>query len=190
MSELVFDAGISFASSSFDFTTRAVYQPTLFDRFNVGIGGVFHIKHGFKDFLETDALCGLYARGILGKYFRFSCNCLYLYRSAFIFTGEKTVCLNNKKRPQAAVELYFLPCTRLLISAGFSTYSFFDYYLAGNPHFKIAAAYDFSNGVSCGMEIGVRYLDFFGYSDAGNPAEIRMRTFMQIKIPRRGKAGR
>lgn len=174
MKELVCNFGNKFQAGQVDVTTEAIYWPTLYNRFNVGAGNIFHFIHYGDTFVELDYLFGFYGAYHTEKKFDCMLNLLYHGKAARIFAIKDQVPWLTNNSFAFKTQFNFRPVDPLLLSLSISSYSQYRYMLFFAPDFCLGAEYKCLDMFAFGGQVEIQYIDMFTLSSNLNSIDIRI----------------
>lgn len=179
--ELFFSSGFKILPESMDFTTKAIYWPTLFNHFNTGVGTIFHLQDYHDTFLELDFLNGIFFKYDSLKVFSVSANFLHLYKAAKIYNlPKKYQWIVNNNNMALDVNFNFQITNSWNLYLDFASYSYYRYMLFFAPDIKLGANFHFSKTFVIGTEIEGQYIDMFTLS--ANLNSFSIRSYLQVEL--------
>lgn len=173
MNELILSSGIENSQEGFHFTTEAVYWPTIFRYFNVGVGSSFHVYVRDKEFVEIDLLSGIFIRYSNLDWFEFKGNCSFFEKLSKIYAIEDSVPWLENKNLALSMEFNFTPYDWLEAYLEIGSYEYYRYMLWFAPNVRIGFSIKVSPLIKIGSEIDFQYIDMFTLSSNCNSIDVR-----------------
>lgn len=178
MKELYGSLGVNFVNGNFDITTEVVYWPTFFDKFNAGVGVVYHLYDYVGEFTENDFLFDLYFKIKIKNWMTFYQKLGFSRKAAVLETLDDTICNNSFNIDSI---LYFYPSDRWTLFFQFSSVNYFDYPLFFTAMFNTGAEFDVVPSIfSTGIDINTEFYNFVVNSqDLG---QMNVKVFGRLRI--------
>ena len=178
MNELSASIGASFNNSNCNFTTKVIYWPTFFERFNFGLGITYHLLEFSNIFYENDFIADINFKMKLASWLSFYLNCGYFYKLSILSNfGE---CLeNNSLNVNSGILIY--PNDRWTLAFEFTSSNYFNYPLFFTAMFNTWAEFVvIPERFSTGVGVNTRFYDFFVNSQ--DLSHLSLNIFMRYKI--------
>lgn len=150
---------MALTSHTLDFTTRAVYWPLWWPRFNAGLGAVFHFKSCEDIFNETDVLLGGWTRW-RGRVFEVNGNVDYMIKSARIHAIDDYLprLVNHSMAVGLQMKWHIVPW-RVSVWGGLSSWCDTSFMLFFAPRWSAGAEWEVVRGRFVGIEATAVYID-------------------------------
>ena len=180
MTELYAKTGIHFSAKTFDLTTRAVYGPTFWNCFNVGLGLTYHLLSHSKEFVEQDILVGTFFKYSRGA-FTLTTDVNYLFKWTNVYeVYEKIPSLKQHSLALSSTWSWFI-IDHLSFYFNMGSYFPYRYMLFWSPSFMTGLQWKFNNGCIIGMDFSLQLIDVLSLTAYLDSAEIRVFTRWIIK---------
>lgn len=173
MKEFICSSGIENSQEGFNFTTDAIYWPTFFKYFNLGVGSTFHILVRDKEFTEIDLLSGVFFKYSNLDWIEVQMNCSFFAKFAKIYAIDNSVPWLKNNNIAISIEVKAYPLSLLEVYLSFSSYSYYRYMLWFAPDLRFGASYKISSLLKIGTEIELQYIDMFTLSANCNSIDVR-----------------
>lgn len=180
MTELICSSGIENSQEGFHFTTNAIYWPTFFKYFNLGVGSTFHLYQREAEFIELDFLHGIVFKYSNLDWFEVLLNCSYFEKYTRIYAIEDSVPWMKNNNLAVSLKTQVFPTEKIKVFLEFASYSYYRYMLWFAPNFRFGASYKVNSLLNMGAEIEFQYIDMFTLS--ANCNSIDFRGFMRFNF--------
>ena len=180
MKELNGSLGLNLSSNIVEFTTEIVYEPTFFNLFNLGVGGIYHIYQFMEMFTEQDVLlCGYFKINLNSLFevsFRAGC---FQKRSELLKVKKNNIFYDNKINIITLLNFYPNDLWKLYFEFGTSNY--FNYPLFFTGIFTFGGEFDLvKNKYSLGIDLTAKFYDMVVNNQ--DLSQLNVRIFGRYKI--------